>query len=145
MSCGALPDCDQVQVCTPANRDYLLAFLPALAPRLRAGLRAGIDAARYQFRAGGREPLTMLFLGSFRHDPNRVALDWFVREVLPLILARAARRRGCWWPAPTRRRPTPTPISAARSRCSASWRTCASRWRATRSSSARSSAARACG
>ena len=29
----------------------------------------------------------MLFLGSFRHDPNRVAVDWFVRQVLPLILA----------------------------------------------------------
>ena len=34
----------------------------------------------------------MLFLGSFRHDPNRVALDWFVRHVLPLVLARRAGR-----------------------------------------------------
>ena len=30
----------------------------------------------------------MLFLGSFRHDPNRVAVDRFVREVMPLILRR---------------------------------------------------------
>jgi glycosyltransferase involved in cell wall biosynthesis len=30
----------------------------------------------------------MLFLGSFRHDPNRVALNWFVKEVLPVVLAR---------------------------------------------------------
>ena len=30
----------------------------------------------------------MLFVGSFRHDPNRVAVDWFVSKVLPLILAR---------------------------------------------------------
>jgi O-antigen biosynthesis protein len=79
---------DQVQVCTPANRDYLLSFLPGLAEKAHAGLRAGIDASRYRFRECGREPLTMLFLGSFRHDPNRVALDWFVRHVLPLILAR---------------------------------------------------------
>ena len=28
----------------------------------------------------------MLFVGSFRHDPNRIALDWFVRESLPIIL-----------------------------------------------------------
>jgi glycosyltransferase involved in cell wall biosynthesis len=28
----------------------------------------------------------MLFLGSFRHMPNQVALDWFTREVLPLVL-----------------------------------------------------------
>lgn len=80
----ALPGFDQVQVCTPANRDFLLSFSPKL--RLRAGLRAGIDTSRYQFRPSGREPLTMLFVGSFRHDPNRVAVDWFVREVLPHIL-----------------------------------------------------------
>src|SRR6266478_8628906 len=30
----------------------------------------------------------MLFVGSFRHDPNRVAMDWFVNEVMPLVLAR---------------------------------------------------------
>jgi glycosyltransferase involved in cell wall biosynthesis len=35
----------------------------------------------------------MLFLGSFRHDPNRVAVDWFVREVMPLILARVPEAR----------------------------------------------------
>ena len=42
-SCARCRRCDQVQVCTPANRDYLLSFLPGLAPKLRAGLRAGID------------------------------------------------------------------------------------------------------
>jgi len=81
----ALPGFDQVQVCTPANRKYLLGFLPRLAPRMRSGLRAGIDTSRYQFRPRGREPLTMLFLGSWRHDPNRIAVDWFMRHVMPLI------------------------------------------------------------
>src|SRR5205814_9811814 len=33
------------------------------------------------------EPLTMLFLGSWRHDPNRVAVDWFMKHVMPRILA----------------------------------------------------------
>jgi len=37
--------------------------------------------------------LTMLFVGSFRHDPNRVALEWFARQVLPLILARQGNAR----------------------------------------------------
>jgi GT2 family glycosyltransferase/glycosyltransferase involved in cell wall biosynthesis len=82
----ALPPFDQVQVCTPSQRDYLLEFRPGLAARLRSGLRAGIDTSRYEFRSAGRTPLTMLFIGSFRHDPNRVALDWFVREALPIIL-----------------------------------------------------------
>jgi O-antigen biosynthesis protein len=89
----ALPAFDQVQVCTPQNRRYLLSFLPGLAPKLHAGLRAGIDANNYRFRTDGREPLTMLFLGSFRHDPNRVAVDWFVRDVLPLILVRCPEAR----------------------------------------------------
>ena len=35
----------------------------------------------------------MLFIGSFRHDPNRVAMDWFVGEVMPLILARTPGAR----------------------------------------------------
>jgi GT2 family glycosyltransferase len=83
----ALLGFDQVQVCTPANRDYLLGFLPKLAPRLRAGLRAGIDTTRYPFRPRGREPGTLLFLGSWRHDPNRIAVDWFMRNVMPLIAA----------------------------------------------------------
>jgi glycosyltransferase involved in cell wall biosynthesis len=89
----ALPHFDQVQVCTPQNRRYLLEFLPALAPKLRDGLRAGIDSANYLFRPTGRDPATMLFLGSFRHDPNRVAVDWFVSEVMPLILARVPNAR----------------------------------------------------
>jgi O-antigen biosynthesis protein len=89
----ALPLCDQIQVCTSANRDYLLSFSPRLAPKLREGLRAGIDTSRYRFRPCGREPFTMLFLGSFRHDPNRAALDWFVAHVMPLILARRPEAR----------------------------------------------------
>jgi GT2 family glycosyltransferase len=89
----ALPHFDQVQVCTPQNRRYLLEFLPQMALRLRDGLRAGIDASHYEFRPAGREPGTMLFLGSFRHDPNRVAVDWFVREVMPLIRGRIPEAR----------------------------------------------------
>ena len=89
----ALPRFDQVQVCTAANREYLLGFLPRVAPRVATRMRAGIDISRYRFRAEGREPFTMLFVGSFRHDPNRAALDWFVHQVLPLIVAREPRAR----------------------------------------------------
>jgi O-antigen biosynthesis protein len=85
---GALAGFDQVQVCTRANREYLASYLPEMAAKLKDGLRAGIDTSRYEFKAGGREPRTMLFLGSFRHDPNRVALDWFVGNVLPRVLER---------------------------------------------------------
>ncbi len=88
-----LPQFAQVQVCTAANREYLASFLPRLAPRIRMGLRAGIDASRYRFQPSGREPFTMLFLGSFRHGPNIAALDWFIRRVLPLVLKRRPEAR----------------------------------------------------
>ena len=35
----------------------------------------------------------MLFLGSFRHIPNQVALDWFAGEVMPLILKQEPKAR----------------------------------------------------
>jgi glycosyltransferase involved in cell wall biosynthesis len=35
----------------------------------------------------------MLFLGSFRHTPNKVALEWFAKEVLPLIVAKVPAAR----------------------------------------------------
>ena len=86
-----LPRCDQIQVCTLENKRYIESFLPAVAPRVDAGMRAGVDVASYPYPGGTyadgtRRPRTMLFLGSFRHAPNQVALDWFTREVLPLVL-----------------------------------------------------------
>ncbi|MEQ1946195.1 MAG: glycosyltransferase [Bryobacteraceae bacterium] len=82
----ALPKVNRVQVCSRDNGDYLLSFLPELKGRIDDGYRAGIDTSLYNFRSGPREPLTMLFLGSFRHPPNQEAVDWFARNVLPHIL-----------------------------------------------------------
>jgi glycosyltransferase involved in cell wall biosynthesis len=83
-----LPKCDHVQVCTRENREYLESFLPQLRGRIEEGLRAGIDTPAYPFPGGPRRPYTILFLGSFRHTPNQVAIEWFTREVLPLVRAR---------------------------------------------------------
>jgi GT2 family glycosyltransferase/glycosyltransferase involved in cell wall biosynthesis len=81
-----LPRCDHIQVCTEENKSYIESFLPRLAPKISSGVRAGIDTALYPFPGGPRKPYTMLFLGSFRHTPNQVALEWFRRSVLPLIV-----------------------------------------------------------
>ena len=88
-----LPQLDRIQVCSRDNADYLLSFLPELQGRIDDGYRAGIDTWRYSYRTDGREPFTILFLGSFRHTPNLEALTWFVEEVLPLVVAEEPRAR----------------------------------------------------
>ena len=87
-----LPRFDRVQVCSPDNGNYLLSFLPRLRGRIDDN-RAGIATSRYEFCAGGREPETMLFLGSFRHLPNQEGLHWFTRRVLPAVLERKKNAR----------------------------------------------------
>jgi O-antigen biosynthesis protein len=87
-----LPRFDRVQVCSPNNGDYLLSFLPRLRGRIDDN-RAGIATSRYDFRAGGREPETMLFLGGVRHSPNQEGLNWFTRKVLPAVLERKKNAR----------------------------------------------------
>jgi GT2 family glycosyltransferase len=86
---GVLSRFDRVQVCSPVNADYLTSFRPELAARIDHNLRAGIDTSEYPFQLNGREPYTMLFLGSFRHPPNQAGMDWFVNTVLPKVLERA--------------------------------------------------------
>ena len=83
-----LPKVDRIQMCSEANKKYLASFLPELEPIMQAGLRAGIDTSRYEFKPSGRMPDTLLFLGSFRHIPNVEALDWFVTQVFPRVLAK---------------------------------------------------------
>lgn len=84
---------DRVQVCTIENGDYLKSFDQSLSSKIDFGLRAGINASRYQFQPTGRQPETMLFVGSFRHQPNAEALIWFVNEVMPEILRQRPQAR----------------------------------------------------
>ena len=85
--------CDLAGKTCADNANYLRSFLPQLNGRLDAGYRAGIDTSGYAFRPSGREPFTLLFLGSFRHLPNVEALDWFLREVFPRIRKDEPRAR----------------------------------------------------
>ena len=77
---------DRVQVCSTDNEEFVKGFLPDGGARLDAHYRAGIDVACYDYHPGPRTPLTMLFLGSFRHAPNVEALEWLVYHVMPLVL-----------------------------------------------------------
>ena len=88
-----LPLLDRIQVCSRDNAEYLRSFLPQLNGRVDAGYRAGIDTSGYEFRPSGRQPYTLLFLGSFRHMPNVEALQWFLQEVFPRIRKEEPRAR----------------------------------------------------
>ena len=83
----ALPHFDRVQVCSRANAAYLTSFAPRVAGILDAKTRAGIHVEHYCYTDAGREPFTMLFLGSFRHAPNIRGFEWFVSRALPRVLA----------------------------------------------------------
>ena len=87
-----LPRFDRVQVCSAENGNYLLSFLPNLRGRIDDN-RAGIRTSRYKFQVNGREPETMLFLGSFRHPPNQEGLNWFTQKVLPAVLEHKPKAR----------------------------------------------------
>jgi glycosyltransferase involved in cell wall biosynthesis len=45
----------------------------------------GVDLERFQPSNDEPEPARLLFIGSFGHLPNLLALDYFLREVWPLI------------------------------------------------------------
>ena len=77
----------RVQVCSEENSKSLLRLASAVRGRVDANVRAGIDVGRYRFTTSGREPDTLLFIGSFRHSPNIDAFKWFRSEVLPAVLA----------------------------------------------------------
>jgi GT2 family glycosyltransferase/glycosyltransferase involved in cell wall biosynthesis len=88
-----LPKLDRIQVCSRDNANYVTSFCPELSGRIDSDNRAGIDTSRYEFRQEGREPFTLLFLGSFRHLPNQEALRWFLRSVWPKLRAAEPRIR----------------------------------------------------
>ena len=48
-------------------------------------LANGVDLERYQPSPDTPEPGRILFIGSFNHLPNLLALDWFLHEVKPLL------------------------------------------------------------
>ncbi len=82
-----LPKFCRIQTCSSENTKALTRYVPSLANRIDADLRAGIQSRKFDFVPAGREPDTMLFVGSFRHEPNAQAIRWFVSEVLPRVTA----------------------------------------------------------
>jgi glycosyltransferase involved in cell wall biosynthesis len=76
----------RVQVCSEDNARYVRTLARGLNGRIDCDIRATIDVGAYEYRTDGREPDSLLFIGSFRHSPNLDAIRWFIAEVFPLIL-----------------------------------------------------------
>jgi glycosyltransferase involved in cell wall biosynthesis len=72
--------------CAAAPTNLTSPNSPPPCAKMQSGLRAGIDTTRYRYQTAGREPDTLLFLGSFRHVPNSEALNWFLQHVWPLLV-----------------------------------------------------------
>src|SRR4051812_30359981 len=53
--------------------------------RLSACLPNGVDTGRFQPSDLAPETRRLLFIGSFAHLPNLLALDFFLRDVWPLL------------------------------------------------------------
>lgn len=52
-------------------------------------IRNGVDLARFVPQTVEPEPNRILFIGSFAHLPNVMALEWFLREAWPALQGRA--------------------------------------------------------
>ncbi len=74
---------DRVICVTTVDRSYLEGYLPR--PRLRV-LPTGVDTSYFVPGNGKVEANSILYVGAFRHDPNVDAMQFFVNQVLPLLL-----------------------------------------------------------
>ena len=95
------------RVVTMSEKDRrIVTSTPAVA------LPNGVDLDRFRPSAIAPEPRRILFIGSFAHRPNVMAVEFFLNEVWPLL---ARRRRSTSSPAPgtSSTRSTPTLHSLA--------------------------------
>jgi glycosyltransferase involved in cell wall biosynthesis len=66
------------QVVTMSERDRALAPGSVVIPN-------GVDLGRFQASSDPPEPRRLLFIGSFAHRPNVLAMDYFLRKVWPRL------------------------------------------------------------
>lgn len=88
----ALARLDAVQVCSAEQRRVLTALLGERPPVLDS-MRTAVDVESYPFRAEGREPDTVLFVGNFRHTPNVEGLTHMLERVMPAVRERRPEAR----------------------------------------------------
>jgi sugar transferase (PEP-CTERM/EpsH1 system associated) len=69
-------------VCTPLEKRIFEREIPGATAEV---LRNGVDLAGFAPRWEGREPGRLVFTGVMNYLPNAEGVEWFVREILPLV------------------------------------------------------------
>jgi GT2 family glycosyltransferase/glycosyltransferase involved in cell wall biosynthesis len=78
------------RVVTMSEKDRRMTMSPGLSPDRTRCLPNGVDLDRFRPVGGQSEPRHLLFIGSFAHLPNLLAVDFFLREVWPLLRGHGA-------------------------------------------------------
>ncbi len=76
---------DVDRVVTMSKKDRELILQHGLPPGKAVCLPNGVDLERFRPSACPPEPRRLLFIGSFAHLPNVLAVDFFLREVWPQL------------------------------------------------------------
>jgi GT2 family glycosyltransferase/glycosyltransferase involved in cell wall biosynthesis len=82
---AAVEGADLVLTMSDADRAALARFVDPSAVRV---VPNGVSCRDFPARHAPPEPATILFVGFFRHDPNVEAVEWFAREILPVVRER---------------------------------------------------------
>lgn len=85
---GLIAQADTTLVVSAVERDLLAREAPAADVRLLSNIHRLPGR-----RAGFAERRDIFFIGAFAHPPNRDAVLWFCRDILPLILPEAPAMR----------------------------------------------------
>jgi len=73
------------RVVTMSEKDRRMTISRGQSPDRTFSLPNGVDLTRFRRAAGMSEPRHLLFVGSFAHLPNLLAVDFFLREVWPQL------------------------------------------------------------
>jgi GT2 family glycosyltransferase/glycosyltransferase involved in cell wall biosynthesis len=73
------------RVVTMSEKDRAFILQKGLQPKQAVCLPNGVDLERFRPSTGPAETRRLLFIGSFAHLPNVLAVDFFLREVWPQL------------------------------------------------------------
>jgi glycosyltransferase involved in cell wall biosynthesis len=78
------------RVVTMSEKDRKVTMSHGLSPERTICVPNGVDLDRFRPAGGQSEPRHLLFIGSFAHLPNLLAVDFFLREVWPQLRGHGA-------------------------------------------------------